>query len=82
MDTMLSLLLERTLELMLKKNNIDASPERIKEALNSTSLTEFTIEGRHMFYLKTQWYELSNKICKILCIKPPKDITPFGELKV
>jgi len=35
-----------------------------------------------MLYLKTQWDELGNKICKILHIKPPKDITPFGELKV
>jgi len=41
----LSFLLERTLELMLKKNNINASLERIKEALNSMNLTEFTIEG-------------------------------------
>ncbi|BAL80248.1 IS1634 family transposase [Caldisericum exile] len=77
----LSFLLERTLELTLKENNIKASPERIKEALNLMNLTEFSAEG-HSFYLKTKWDELGNKILKILHIKPPKNITPFEELRI
>jgi len=77
----LSFLLERTLELMLKENNMKASPERIQEALNSMNLTVFSAEG-HTFYLKTKWDELSNRILKVLHIKPPKNITPFGELKI
>jgi transposase len=77
----LSFLLERALELTLKENNIKASPERIKEAVNSMNLTEFSAEG-HSFYLKTKWDELPNKILKILHIKPPKNITLFGELKI
>jgi adenylate kinase len=45
---MLSLLLERTHELMLKKNNIDASPERIKEALNSLNIALFEIDKKEI----------------------------------
>jgi len=81
MDTMLSFLLERTLELMLKENNINASPERIKEAFNLNESCRISYR-RHMLYLKTKWDELPNKILKILHIKPPKNITPFGELKI
>jgi transposase len=42
----LSFLLERTLELMLKENNINASPERIKEALNSLNIALFEIDKK------------------------------------
>jgi transposase len=44
-------LLERTLELMLKENNINASPERIKEALNSLNIALFEIEKKK-YHLK------------------------------
>jgi hypothetical protein len=44
MDTTLFFLLERTLELILKENNINASPEGIKEALNSLNIALFEIE--------------------------------------
>jgi len=42
----LSFLLERTLELMLKENNINASPEGIKEVLNSLDIALFEIDKK------------------------------------
>ena len=74
----LSFLLERTLELKLKEKNIECSPERIKEALNSMNFAEVKLE-EEKFYIKTKVNELSNKILKVLSIKPLKNIIPVLE---
>jgi len=44
----LTFLSKRTLELMLKENNINASPERIKEALNSLNIALFEIDKKEI----------------------------------
>ena len=75
----LAFLLERTLEFHLKKAKVAASPERIREALNSLAFVEVEIEQKK-FYVKAKGTELSNKILRALRIKPPKNITPAEEL--
>ena len=75
----LSFLLERTLELILKENNIKASPERIKEALNSLNITAFETEGKK-FYLKVRGTDLGNRILRLLYIKPLKNVAPYEDL--
>jgi transposase len=75
----LSFLLERTLELKLKEKNIEFSPDRIKEALNSMNFAEVEYNNE-TYLLKTSALELSNKILKVLSIKPFKNITPLKEI--
>ena len=74
----LSFLLERTLELKLKEKNIEFSREKIKEALNSMNFAEVEL-NEEKFYIKTKANELSNKILKVLSIKPFKNIIPSNE---
>jgi len=75
----LAFLLERTLEFHLKKAKVAASPERIREALNSLAFAEMEVEQKK-FYVKTKSTELGNKILRALRIKPPKNVTPVEEL--
>lgn len=77
----LAFLLERTLEFRLKNLKSEASPERIREALNSLNFAEFEIEGKQ-YYLKTKGTELSNKILRQLRISPQKNIMPVEEFNV
>lgn len=77
----LAFLLERTLEFKLKKSGETASPEQIREALNSMNFAEVEIENKR-YLLKTKGTELSSKILRLLKIKPPKNITPVEELSM
>jgi len=69
----LSFLLERTLELMLKENNINASPEGIKEALNSLNIALFEID-RKEYYLKIKGTDLGNRILRLQHNNPLKNM--------
>ncbi|MHB1662031.1 MAG: hypothetical protein ACYCTD_08075 [bacterium] len=73
--------MERTLELKLKEKNIDFSPERIKEALNSMNFASVEI-NKERFLIKTKPLELGNKILNSLRIKHPKNLTPFAEVNL
>jgi transposase len=75
----LAFLLERTLEFQLKKANISASPERIREALNAMNFVEMEIEQKKLC-VKTKGTELGNQILRVLRIKPLKNVTPAEEL--
>jgi transposase len=75
----LAFLLERTLEFQLKKANISASPERIREALNAMNFVEMEIEQKKLC-VKTKGTELGNQILRVLRIKSPKNVTPAEEL--
>ena len=77
----LAFLLERTLEFKLQESEEKASPEEIREALNSLNFAEVEMENQQ-FLLKIKGTELSNKILKLLKIKPPKNITPKEELSL
>jgi hypothetical protein len=69
----LSFLLERNLEFKLKEKNIDCSPERIKEALNSMNLVEADMEG-NKFIMKVKSLPLAQNIFAALRINYPKNI--------
>ena len=81
MDTMLSFLLERILELMLKENDINASPEGIKEALNSLNIALFEIDKKK-YYLKIKGADLGNRIPRLQHNNPLKNMGLYEELKL
>ena len=70
----ISFLLERTLEIKLKTNKIDCSPEKIRESLNELQLSELTIQNEK-YYLKSTSNVLSKKILRVLRIKSPNNLT-------
>ena len=70
----IAFLIERTLEIELKQNNIEYSPEKIREALNSLQFSEIEIEGQR-FYLRSKVEGLANDILRILKIRIPPNIT-------
>ncbi len=74
----LAFLLERTLEFVLRKAGIDASPQAIQEALNSLNFAEVEVEGQR-FLIKTQSSDLSKKILRAMHIASPKNITPVEQ---
>lgn len=77
----LAFLLERRLEQQLNKAGIvDASPERIREAINRMEFAEFELQGLP-YYIKTKGAELSNKILKTLHMQPPKTMLQVDEFK-
>lgn len=77
----LTFLLERTLEFKLKKNDIEASPERIRESLNSLNFSEFEVDGE-VYYLKEKGTDLARKILRMMRIGSPKNITKKDELSI
>jgi len=74
----LAFLLERTLEFKLKRASETASPDKIREALNSMNFAEVEIEQKK-FFIKTKGTDLSSKILRILRISPPKNVIPAEE---
>jgi len=72
----LSFLMERRLEILLndeKENNVESSPERIREALNSMELALVSLNGEDV-YIKTKNQPLGSQIFKKLKLKLPKNI--------
>jgi transposase len=74
----LAFLLERTLEFRLKENRIEATPNKIREALNNMQFAAINFNNQKLF-IKTKGTELGPKILRILRIKPPKNVTPITE---
>jgi transposase len=77
----LAFLLERNLEFRLKKSGEEASPEKIREAINSLNFAKVSLNGRK-YFIKTKSSDLAKKILLILKIKPPKNITPVDEFRL
>jgi hypothetical protein len=77
----LAFLLERTLEFKLKKAHLEASPQQIREVLNSMNFAEVKIE-KSKFLIKTKPDSLGNKILRLLGIKSPQNVTPSSELSL
>lgn len=71
----LAFLLERTLELKLQHIDMPASPQKIRDALNSMQFAEVEIQGEK-FLVKTKSHELAPKILRQLKIQSPKNIIP------
>lgn len=66
-------LLERELELRLRKRQIEFSSEKIKEALNTVEFSEVEIEGEK-YYLKGKQAKLASDIFALLRIKQPRHL--------
>ena len=76
----LAFLLERNLEFKLARANVEgASPEKIREALNSLNFAEVELEG-HKLLIKTKGTDLSSKILRVLRMKHPKNVSTPEEL--
>jgi hypothetical protein len=76
----IAFLLERELEGILKRKNIDFSPEKIKEAINSLEFTKFEIE-EEKYYLKSKQLPLASKILSELRIKQPNNVMSEEQVK-
>jgi transposase len=76
----IAFLLERELEGMLKRKNIDSSPEKIKEAINSLEFTQIEIE-KEKYYLKSKQLPLASKILSELRLKQPNNVLSEEQLK-
>jgi hypothetical protein len=67
------------LENKLKANKIAASPETIKEAIQSLEVSEILLRGER-YYLKAKQLPLASKILNILRIKHLKNISSKEEI--
>jgi transposase len=75
----LAFLLERTLEIKLRNAEIQASPDLIRDALNSMQLAELEFQNEKIL-IKTKSEELASKILRCLKIQPLKNMIPSSEL--
>ena len=75
----MAFVLERALENKLKANKIDASPETIKEAIQSMEVSEILLRGER-YYLKAKHLPLASKILNVLRIKHLKNISSKEDL--
>lgn len=76
----IALLLERTLEYQLKKNNITFTTERIKEALSNSLFAEVKTDESSVYHIKMQQPELTTKIFGMLRIKHLPNVVSRNEL--
>jgi hypothetical protein len=65
----------------LYKNDISASAEKIRQALNSLNFAKVTL-GSSSYFIKTKAEDLAYKILRILKIPSPKNITTVEELSL
>lgn len=77
----IAFLLERTLERKLKNNKIEASPQKIKSALNSLQVSLLNIDGKK-YYLKGKMEKLGGEILRVMKIKQPQNLIPVEKLKL
>lgn len=75
----MALVLERALENKLKANKIAASPEAIKEAIQSLEVSEILLRGER-YYLKAKHLPLASKILNVLRIKHLRNISSKEEI--
>ncbi len=69
-------LLERRLEIELKRRHIEYSPEKIRWAINELQFSIIEINGQ-LFYIRSKVEGLANEILRVLKIKiPDKIFTP------
>ena len=75
----LAFVLERALEIRLRKNGIRVSSERIQQALNTLEVSEIRL-GEDRFFLKGKHDALAGKILRVMKIKPLNNIATKEEL--
>lgn len=74
----LAFLLERTLELQLKRAGEHTSCEQIREALNSMNFSKVDIDDK-TYLIKTRGTEFSKKILRLLRFKPLPNVMSSDE---
>jgi len=74
----LAFLLERTLEFKLKENQIEATPDKIREALNNMQFAMIDLNDQKLF-VRTKNTKLGSNILQILQIKQPKNTLTLVE---
>jgi transposase len=77
----MAFVLERALENKLQANKIAASPDTIKEAIQSLEVSEILLRGEQ-YYLKSKQLPLAGKILNVLRIKHLSNISSKEELTV
>lgn len=77
----MAFLLERTLEISLKNGDIPASPQTIRDALNSMQFAEIELHG-NKFLVKTKSEALASQILRQLKIQSPKNIMAATEFTI
>lgn len=77
----LAFLLERTLEFKLTEKGEQATPEKIREAINSMTFSEFDVDGE-TYYLKNKGTDLSKTLLRLFRIRPPHNIVKKEELTI
>ena len=70
----IAFLLERTLEIELRKREIEYSPQEIRKAFDSLQFSEVEIEGRK-FFVRAPVEGLANQILRTMKIKISPNIT-------
>jgi transposase len=77
----LAFLLERELEFRLKNKGINASPNKIRDSLNSMKIVKLNHKGEQL-YLKIPGDPLSNKILSAMKMASPKNVSKPHELSI
>jgi transposase len=75
----IAFLLERTLELRLRKNKIDYSTNKIKEAISKLEVSHVLVDGE-AYYLRSKLTPLGKEVLKALELKEPPTLTPSNSL--
>jgi len=75
----MAFVLERALENKLKANKIAASPETIREAIQSLEVSEIKLRGER-YYLRSKHLPLASKILNVLRIKHLRNISIKEEI--
>lgn len=75
----LAFMMERRLEMILRDENIEYSPDKIRDALNGMQLAYFRLNGEETF-VKAKNTPLANHICKLLKIVLPQNINSKAQI--
>ena len=77
----IAFLLERNMEIKLRNNQIELSPEKLKAVLNSLEISLVKLNG-DQYYLKGKPIVPAGRILKAFRIKSPANLTPTADLKL
>ena len=77
----IAFLFERTIEIELKQREIDFSPPKIREAINSMQASVVEIENQKFYLMANIKNTLAKQILKCFNIKAPKKIVPAEMFK-
>lgn len=76
----LAFLLERAMELLLSDHQVeDVSAQKIRDALNSMQLLQFSLDGKDV-YLRERHPALATRIFSLLKLPMPKNISTYRDL--